>query len=106
MGYMTELNTLIGLSKDFDPNRLQIDKTFAILKDRERTFPLHIAMLIVDSQWNFYGYGVVNSLFSKDGKSTLEFTVLSLFTEPEKKLYKEKFIFAANKTGEIKEKKV
>lgn len=102
MGYMTELNTLIGLPKDFQVSTLEVDKIYSILKERERSFPLHIAMLVVDSEWNFYGYAVVNSLFSKDGKSTLEFTVLSLFSEDEKRLYKEKFVFAAKKTGEIR----
>jgi len=101
MGYMTELNTLIGLPKEFPTGTLQVNKTYTILKDRERTFPLHIAMLMVDSDWNLYGYAVVDSLYSKSGKSTLEFTVLSLFDEAEKKLYKEKFVFAARQTGEV-----
>lgn len=102
MGYMTELNTLIGFPKDFDANSLEVGKIYSILKDRERSFPLHIAILMVDSEWNFYGYGVVNSLFSKDGKSTLEFTVLSLFNDKERAMYKDKFVFAAKQTGEIK----
>jgi len=99
---MTELNTLIGFPKEFDPRKLEVSKTYTIIKERERSFPLHIAMLMVDSDWNFYGYAVVNSLFSTDGKSTLKFTVLSLFNKDESKLYKEKFIFAAKQTGEIK----
>ena len=102
MGYMTELNTLLGLPKEFPVRSLEIGKTYTVLKERERTFPLHIAILMVDSDWNFYGYAVVNSILSKEGKSTLEFTVISLFNENEKKLYKDKFIFAAKQTGEIK----
>lgn len=102
MGYLTELNTMLGLPKDFDVQSLIVGKTYAVLKERERTFPLHIAILIVDAAWNFYGYAVVNSAVLKEGKSTLEFTVLSLFTTDEKKLYKEKFIAAAKITGEIK----
>lgn len=102
MGYMTELNTLIGLPKDFDPQILAVGQTYAIVKDRERSFPLHIAMLLVDSEWNFYGYAVVDSLFSKEGKSTLQFRVLSLFNESERALYKEKFVTAAKMTGELK----
>lgn len=101
MGYLTELNTLIGLPKDFKTNTLVVGSSYSILKDRERTFPLHIAMLIVDSEWNFYGYAVVNSLYSKDGKSTLEFTILLLFNEQEKELYKSNFISAAKQTGEV-----
>jgi hypothetical protein len=102
MGYMTELNTLIGLPKDFDPHTLVVGQSYTIVKDRERSFPLHIAMLLVDSEWNFYGYAVVNSLFSKEGKSTIQFTVLSLFNDSERALYKEKFVSAAKMTREIK----
>jgi len=101
MGYMTELNTLLGLPKDFDTSTLIVGKTYSVVKERERTFPLHIAILMVDPEWNFYGYVVVNSAVLKNGKSTLEFTVLSLFTTEEKKLYREKFIAAAKLTGEV-----
>lgn len=102
MGYITELNTLIGLPKDFETNSLKVGESYSIMKDRERTFPLHIAMLVVDSEWNFYGYAVAESLFSKDGKTILEFTVLSLLSDEERTLYKENFVAAAKKTGEIK----
>jgi len=102
MGYMTELNTLIGLPKGFDVVSLDVGKTYAVLKERERSFPLHIAMLMVDSEWNFYGYTVVNSSFSKEQKTTLEFTVLSLFSPEDQKLYKQKFVEAAKITGEVK----
>lgn len=102
MGYLTELNTLLGLPKGFETRSLVVGKTYTVLKERERAFPLHIAILIVDYEWNFYGYAVVNSALLKEGKSTLEFTVLSLFTPEEQKLYKEKFVSAARLTGEIK----
>jgi len=102
MGYMTELNTLIGLPKGFDVVSLEVGKTYTILKNRERAFPLHIAMLIIDSEWNFYGYAVVNSSICKEQKTTLEFTVLSLFNSEEQKLYKQKFVEAAKLTGEVK----
>lgn len=102
MGYITELNTLLGLPKDFDVKILSVGKTYSVIKERERTFPLHIAILMVDSEWNFYGYAVVNSALLKEGKSLFEFTVLSLFSTREQTLYKEKFIAAAKLTGEIK----
>ena len=102
MGYITELNTLLGLPKDFGVQTLAVGKTYTVLKERERAFPLHIAILVIDSEWNFYGYAVVNSATLKEGTSTLEFTVLSLFSLEEQKLYKEKFLVAAKKTGEIK----
>lgn len=99
---MTELNTLLGLPKDFPVENLMVGKTYSVVKERERTFPLHIAILIVDSQWNFYGYASVNSALIKDGKSVLEFKVISLFNESEKKLYKDKFVEAAKVTGEVR----
>ena len=102
MGYMTELNTLLGLPKEFPIKSLEINKTYSVLKEKERTFPLHIAILIIDKDWNFYGYAAVNSIIIKEGKSTLEFSVLYLFSSEEQKLYKEKFIEAGKKTGEVK----
>lgn len=102
MGYMTELNTLIGLPKGFEVASLEVGKTYTVLKERERSFPLHIAMLMVDSEWNFYGYAVVNSSTCKEQKTSLEFTILSLFSLEEQELYKTKFVEAGKITGEIK----
>jgi hypothetical protein len=102
MGYLVELNTLLGLPKGFDPNLLVIGKKYTIIKDRERAFPLHIAMLIVDGEWNFYGYCVAHSAVVKDQKTEIAFEVLSLFKKEEQRLYKLKFIEAAKKTGEVK----
>ena len=102
MGYMTELNTLIGLPKDFDVSSLRIGQTYSVAKDRERSFPLHIAMLVVDSEWNFYGYAQAISTENKDQKCVLTFQMISLFTPEEQKLYKDKFLEAAKVTGEVK----
>lgn len=102
MGYLVELNTLLGVPKDFDVTTLAVGKRYTVVKDRERAFPLHIAMLIVDAQWNFYGYCVVHSAKTEDQKTQLEFEVLTLFTSVEQQLYKEQFIKAAKLTGEIK----
>ncbi|MDP3996023.1 MAG: DUF2584 family protein [bacterium] len=98
---MVELNTLLGLPKDFDTATLALEQHYKISKDRERAFPLHIAILMVDSDWNFYGYAVAHSLIVEDQKTQIEFEVLTLFTPDQKNLYKEKFIEAARKTGEV-----
>lgn len=102
MGYLVELNTLLGVPKDFDTDTLIVGQRYTILKDRERAFPLHVAMLIVDSEWNFYGYAVAHSIVVKDQKTEIMFEVLTLFTLEERKLYKDKFIMAAKMTGEVK----
>lgn len=102
MGYMVELNTLLGLPKDFDTNSLVVGQNYTIVKERERAFPLHIAILIVDAEWNFYGYAVAHSIDVKAQKTQIKFEVLSLFTPDVQKTYKGKFIEAAKKTGEVK----
>lgn len=102
MGYMVELNTLLGVPKGFDIESLKVGEKFRVLKDRERAFPLHTAMLLVDSEWNFYGYCVAHSAVVKDQKTQIEFEVLSLFSLEESKIYKDKFLAAAKLTGEIK----
>lgn len=102
MGYMTELNTLLGLPKDFDTNSLKIGEKYTILKDRERAFPLHIAILMVTSDWNFFGYVIAHSMKNFDNKCEIEFEVISLFTEAEQKIYSERFLEAVKVTGEVK----
>lgn len=102
MGYMTELNTLIGLSKDFDTSTLQVGQTYTVTKDRERSFPLHIAMLMVTPDWNFLGYAQALSTKNADLKCEITFQVISLFTPEEQNLYKSKFVEAAKVTGEVK----
>ncbi len=101
MGYRVELNTLLGLPQNFDCSTLKVGKTYLISKDRERAFPLHIAILIVDGNWNFYGYAVAHSLVVKDHKSEIDFEVLSLFNSDEQKIYKSRFLEAAKLTGEV-----
>ena len=102
MGYLVELNTLLGLPKGFDTDSLVLGKRYQITKDRERAFPLHIAILVVDGNWNFYGYAVAHSAKIHDQKTDIEFEMLSLFSPAEKQLYKDKFLEAANRTGEVK----
>lgn len=101
MGYVVELNTLLGVPSGFDTSSLVVGKRYTILKSRERAFPLHIAMLIVDGDWNFYGYCVAHSALVRDQKTEIEFEVLSLFTPEEQKTYKERFLEAAKLTGEV-----
>jgi len=102
MGYIVELNTMLGLPKDFDVSNLKVGNHYSVLKDRERAFPLHIAILIVDSLWNFYGYAVAYRIEVKNQKTNIEFEVLSLFDPEEQKLYKNNFLAAAKLTGETK----
>lgn len=102
MGYIVELNTLLGLPKGFDIHSLRVGKRYKILKARERAFPLHVAILIVDDSWNFYGYGVAHAIIVQKQKTQIEFEVLTLFSPNEQSLYRKKFVEAATTTGEIR----
>lgn len=103
MGYFTELNTLLRLSKDFsDTIKLTIGKKYTVTKENERMFPLHIAMLLEGFDGTFYGYCVVHEAVIKEKRTTLTFEVLSLFTPEEQQIYFKRFFEAAQKTGELK----
>lgn len=101
MGYTTELNTLLKLPRKFDASALEVGKQYEVVKEKERVFPLHIAVLFVGDDWTFYGYCVVHTAETKDQKTTLTFEVLSLFNKEEQQLYQRKFLEAAKKTGEF-----
>lgn len=101
MGYFVELNTLLRPPPDFDFQALTIGKKYTVILERERAFPLHIAILLIDNDWNFYGYCVAHSAKVYDKKTTIEFEMITLFTPEEQKLYRRKFIEAGKITGEV-----
>ena len=101
MGYFVELNTLLRPPADFDFKSLVLGKKYTITLERERAFPLHIAILLIDKEWNFYGYAVAHSALVKEKKTQIEFEMISLFKPEEQKLYQQKFIEAGKITGEV-----
>ncbi|HCM37976.1 MAG: hypothetical protein UV61_C0006G0102 [Candidatus Gottesmanbacteria bacterium GW2011_GWB1_43_11] len=102
MGYLTEINTLVKPPKgSINLSQLKVGGIYTFTKDRERTFPLHIAMLLVADDWTFLGYCVAHQIVVKDKKTTITFEVLSLFTPEEQKTYTARFLEAAKKTGEV-----
>lgn len=102
MGYYVELNTLLRPPSDFDFTSLKVGSKYTVVLEKERAFPLHIAILLIDKEWNFYGYAVTHSALVKEGKTQIEFEVLSLFSIDEGKFYRDKFIEAGKLTGEVK----
>ncbi len=103
MGYFIELNTLLRLPKEsIQPNELIVGKKFTVIKDKERIFPLHIALLLVTDDWTFVGYCVTHTTLVANKQTTLTFEVISLFTPEERNTYTKRFLEAAKITGEIK----
>ena len=97
-GHFTPLRPPEG----FDFQALSLNKRYTVTLERERAFPLHIAILLIDKEWNFYGYAVAHSALVKDKKTQIEFELITLFNKEEQGLYKNKFIEAGKITGEVK----
>lgn len=102
MGYYVEVNTLVRLPKEFDISSLMVGKKITIIRERERIVPLHIALLLIDKDWNFFGYCRVNSTETKEQKTVMEVEIVSLFDLEAQKLYKQKFSEVGKITGEVK----
>ena len=102
MGYHVELNTLLRPPQGFVFATLSTGKKYTVTLERDRAFPLNIAILVIDADWNFYGYAVARKAKVADGRTEVEFEMLTLFSEAEKNIYKKKFIEAAKLTGEVK----
>jgi hypothetical protein len=100
MGSMTEINSLVRFSADFDLSSLKSGLVVDLVLERERVLPLRIALLYFHTDWNFLGYCRVLSLTQKEGKTYLQVEVLTVFTDEERETYKSKFIEAGKFTGE------
>jgi hypothetical protein len=101
MGYLTELNTLLRPPKSFDFASLTVGKHYTVTLDRERAFPLRIAVLVVDHEWRFYGYASASQAATNNNTTTITFEMLTLFSQEEQTLYRTRFLEAAKKTGEV-----
>ncbi|MCX6791761.1 MAG: hypothetical protein NT149_01860 [Candidatus Gottesmanbacteria bacterium] len=99
---MAELNTLLRVSKGTTYKDYEVGKIYTVTAPRERFFPLHIAILMIDENWQFFGYCVVHSSEIKNQQTVLSFEVLSLFTPEERDIYTKRFAEVAKKTGELK----
>lgn len=102
MGYHVEVNTLVRLPEDVNTAVLAVGQKITITRERERIVPLHIALLLIDKDWNFYGYCRVNLSEIKNQTTKIEIEIISLFNPEECKIYKEKFVAAGKITGEVK----
>jgi len=102
MGYYVEVNTLVRLPNEVDPSSLKVGQTLKMTRERERIVPLHIALLLIDKDWNFYGYCRVSSVETKNQTTVLEVEILTLFSPEEQKIYRNKFVEAGKITGEVK----
>ena len=99
---MAEINTLLRVTKGTTYKDYEVGKIYTVTALRERFFPLHIAILMIDENWQFFGYCVVHSSEIKNQQTVLNFEVLNLFSPEERDMYTKRFAEVAKKTGELK----
>jgi len=102
MGAMTEINSIVRFPGDFDLSTLKNGLIVDLTLERERVLPLRIALLYFHTDWNFLGYCRVLSITQKEGKTSVQVEVLTVFTKEEQDIYKTKFVEAGKFTGEAK----
>ena len=99
---MTEINSIVRFPGDFDLSTLKNGLIVDLTLERERVLPLRIALLYFHTDWNFLGYCRVLSITQKEGKTSVQVEVLTVFTKEEQDIYKTKFVEAGKFTGEAK----
>ena len=98
-----EINSLVILPDRINTNDLAEGQRLQFTRKDERTIPLQTALLMIDQDWNFYGYCRVISLQTTKGQTQVEIEVLILFTKDEVELYKNNFMKAGRMTGEVEQ---
>jgi|GEM_PF-2000410 len=93
MGYRLEFNCLLVVSRDLlDLKGLQLGKTYHIIKDGERLYPLNIAIEVCDESYHYYGKVAVRKLTLEADKTSLDIEVLKIFTSEEAAVYTNAFV--------------
>lgn len=93
MGYHLEFNCLLVVpGNTLDLNTLEVGKIYTIVKDKERLYPLNIAIEICNEAYEYYGKVAVRKLTLEAGKTELVIEALKIFDEAEKKIYTDNFI--------------
>jgi hypothetical protein len=93
MGYHLEFNCLLSVpGESFDFAAMQTGQSYQIVKEKERLYPLNIAIEICDENYQYHGKIAVRKLSLEAGKTTLEIEVLKVFSPEEAAVYSDNFI--------------
>lgn len=93
MGYHLEFNCLLVVSSgSLDFKSLQPGEKHQIMKEKERLYPLNIAIEICDENYQYYGKVAVRKLTLEAGKTTLDIEILRVFSAEEATAYTNTFI--------------
>jgi hypothetical protein len=92
MGYPLEINSLLVLPKEFPFADLAEGKSFSVMKDGSRLFPIEIPLEFCNPDYKYLGKAKIGIITVKKESTEIEFTVLKMFTENESEVFSENFI--------------
>ena len=83
---------LVVLQESQDFTDIQPGKTYHIVKEKERLYPLNIPIEICDENYQYYGKVAVRKLTLERDTTTLDIEVLKVFSPEEAAVYTKNFI--------------
>jgi len=93
MGYHLEFNCLLVVpSQQIDLKNLSVGDKFTVIKEKERLYPLDIAIEICDEDYQYFGKVAVRKLTLESGATTVDIEVLRVFSFDEAAVYTDTFI--------------
>lgn len=92
MGYVIEINSLLVLPETFPIRDLVEGKSFDVRKDDSRLFSIGIPLEFCDCNYKYLGKVKINWITIEKEHTSLNFTVLKMFSDLESKIFSENFI--------------
>jgi hypothetical protein len=92
MGYHLEFNTILSVPVGrLDLSQLEVGKSYDVIKDGERIFPLNIPIDLCGEDYKFVAKVAVRKLILSKGETVLSFDVLKLFNDEESRVISDNF---------------
>lgn len=92
MGYPLEINSLLVLPKEFPFADLAEGKSFNVVKDGSRLFPIEIPLEFCNPDYKYLGKAKIGKITITSDSTELDFTVLKMFSEQESEIFSNNFI--------------
>lgn len=86
MGYIAEFNWYI-VDKQNNLKEITEGQELTITKSGERIYPLNLPLLLLDADWNVYGYAAVQSAERSSNQTIVRYKVLKILSNQEKEVF-------------------
>ncbi len=91
MGYVIEINTILKLPQNFNLKKIKKGGTYRIAKNGEHFIPLKV-IEFCDFNYKYIGKAQILSLTLQKDKTTIDFKVLTIFSDTESEVFSKAFI--------------